>query len=125
MSSSTARTAAGAGTFRFRFWINDVTPPTASIASRSVRSGSAVRIRVSDAGAGVDPRSLEATVDGRAVRATLRNGVVAVPTDGLPVGDHRLRVELADYQETRNMENVARILPNTRVVSARVTVVRR
>ena len=116
---------AGAGTFRFRFWINDVTPPAATIVSRSVRVGSAVRIRVRDAGAGVDPRSLEATVDGRPTRVSLRNGIVAVSTAGLAVGQHRLRVELADYQETRNMENVARILPNSRVVSARVTVVRR
>ena len=69
--------------------------------------------------------SLEATVDGRSARATLRSGIVTVSTAGLAVGEHRLRVELADYQETRNMENVARILPNTRVVSARVTVARR
>jgi len=115
-------TAAGAGTFRFRFWINDVTPPKATVESRSVRAGSSVRIRVSDTGAGIDPGSLEATVDGRTVRATLRNGTVSVPTDSLTVGDHRLRVELGDYQETRNMENIARILPNTRVVSARITV---
>jgi Subtilase family len=117
--------SAGAGTFRFRFWINDVTPPAATIVSQIVRVGSAVRLRVRDAGAGVDPRSLEATVDGRPTRVSMRNGIVAVSTAGLAVGQHRLRVELADYQETRNMENVARILPNSRVVSARVTVVRR
>ena len=117
--------SAGAGTFRFRFWMNDVTPPTAAIVSRRVRVGSAVRIRVRDVGAGVDPGSLEATVDGRSARATLRGGIVTVSTAGLAVGEHRLRVELADYQETRNMENVGRILPNTRVVSARVTVARR
>jgi hypothetical protein len=114
--------SAGAGTFRFRFWINDVTPPAATIISRTVRVGSAVRVRVRDAGAGVDPRSLEATVDGRRTRVSLRNGIVAVSTAGLAAGQHRLRIELADYQETRNMENVARILPNTRVVIARVIV---
>ena len=48
--------------------------------------------------------------------------MILVPTASLAPGRHRLRVELSDYQETRNMENVARILPNTRVVSARVTV---
>jgi hypothetical protein len=120
-----SRSSAGAGSFRFRFWMNDVTPPTATIESRRVRVGSAVRIRVRDAGAGVDPGSLEATVDGRSAQATLRGGMVTVSTAGLAVGEHRLRVELADYQETRNMENVGRILPNTRVVSARVTVARR
>ena len=33
-----------------------------------------------------------------------------------------LRLLVADYQETRNMENVLRILPNTRVVRTSFTV---
>ncbi len=114
--------AAGAGPFRFRFWINDVTPPTARVVSTTVRAGSALQLRVRDTGAGVDPRSIEATLDGRPVRATLRNGIVSIATAGVSAGAHVLRVELADYQETRNMENVARILPNTRVVTTRITV---
>jgi hypothetical protein len=52
----------------------------------------------------------------------LRGDVIRIPTATLAPGQHRLRVELGDFQETRNMENVARILPNTRVVTARVTV---
>ena len=115
-------TAASAGSFRFRFWLNDATPPTATLARRTVRRGSPFTIRARDAGAGIDPVSLEATVDGRPARAILRGSVILVPTASLAPGRHRLRVELSDYQETRNMENVARILPNTRVVSARVTV---
>ncbi len=79
-------------------------------------------LRVRDTGAGIDPMSLEATIDGQPARALLREGTIRVPTAALAPGEHRLRVELADYQETRNMENVARILPNTRVVAARVTV---
>jgi hypothetical protein len=59
------------------------------------------------------------------VRATLSGREITVSTGGVSTGSHRLRVELSDYQETRNMENVARILPNTRVVSTRVTVRRR
>ena len=117
-----SRSAAGAGAFRFRYWINDVTPPTATFVGTSVRAGAAVQLRVRDTGAGVDPHSIEATVDGRAVRASHRNGIVSVSTTGVAAGEHVLRVELADYQETRNMENVARILPNTRVVTARITV---
>ena len=31
-------------------------------------------------------------------------------------GSHELRVRVSDYQESRNMENVGRILPNTRVL---------
>jgi hypothetical protein len=31
-------------------------------------------------------------------------------------GRHTLNLTVSDYQETKNMENVARILPNTRTV---------
>jgi hypothetical protein len=115
-------TRGGAGAFRFRFWVNDTTPPKATLTVRAVRMGHPLRLRVSDAGAGIDPRSLEATIGGHPVIARLRGGEILVATMGVPRGRQRLRLELADYQETRNMENVARILPNTRVVSAWVTV---
>ena len=75
--------------------------------------------------AGVDPESLEATIDGRSVTARLVGSEVRISTVGIAPGARRLRLSLADYQETRNMENVARILPNTRVLTARVTVRRR
>ena len=74
------------------------------------------------AGAGVDPRSLEASIDGRTVTARLVANEVRISTRGVASGRHRVRLSVADYQETRNMENVARILPNTRVVTASVTV---
>jgi subtilisin family serine protease len=115
-------TAAGAGSFRFRFWLNDMTPPTARLAARSVRRGTALRVRVADAGAGIDPRTLSIEVDGADRTARLRGGIVQVPTTGLGRGRHRLRLQLSDYQESRNMENVARILPNTRVLTATFTV---
>ena len=37
-------------------------------------------------------------------------------------GKHRLRLQASDYQESRNMENVPPILPNTRVLSAAIVV---
>jgi hypothetical protein len=48
--------------------------------------------------------------------------VIRIGTSGLARGRHRLRLQVSDYQETRNMENVARILPNTRVLRAVVVV---
>jgi subtilisin family serine protease len=115
-------TRANAGTYRFRFWVDDGTPPRARIDARTVRAGRPVTVRVSDTGAGVDPRSLEATVDGRQVTVRLSGTVARIATDGLAPGTHRLRLQLSDFQETRNTENVARILPNTRVVTASITV---
>jgi hypothetical protein len=112
----------GAGAFRFRFWVDDTTPPTVALAARTVRTGQSLRIRVRDAGAGVDPRSLEATLDGRTVGARLVGSEVRISTHGAAPGRRHLRLEVGDYQETRNMENVARILPNTRVLTAWVVV---
>jgi subtilisin family serine protease len=117
-----SRTAAGAGAFTFRLWVDDVTPPKAQLVTRAVQRGNAIRVRLADTGSGVDRSSLRVTVDGRVRRAMLSGGVVRIATAGLSRGRHALRLQASDYQETRNMENVARILPNTRVLRAFVTV---
>jgi hypothetical protein len=62
------------------------------------------------------------TVDGSRVTARLRRGVISIPTGTLDPGTHRLRVRLSDFQESKNTENVARILPNTRWLRATFTV---
>jgi subtilisin family serine protease len=118
-------TAAGAGSFRFRFWVDDVKPPTAALAARKVRRGDPIRIDVTDAGSGIDVSSIEATLDGSPARAPLVGRQIRVATGSLAPGRHRLRVALSDFQETRNNENVLRILPNTRVLSVVVTIVAR
>jgi subtilisin family serine protease len=109
--------AAGAGAFGFRFWIDDVKPPAAALRARTVRRGAPLVATVKDAGAGVDPGTLEVQVDGQQRAASFRTGAVRIPTRGLPPGRHRLRLQVSDYQESRNMENVPAILPNTRVVA--------
>ena len=108
--------AARAGAFTFRYWVNDATPPRAVLRTRAVRRGGQLRVAVSDAGAGVDPTSLVVRVDGQERTGRLVDGTVRVPTAGLRRGRHALRLQISDYQETRNMENVGRILPNTRVL---------
>ena len=116
-------TRAGAGRFTFRFWIDDVKPPTLRLRTRSVRHGvDSVLVSATDAGSGVHPDSLHATIDGRLTRAKYVRGVVRVRVTGFAVGKHRLRLRVSDYQETKNTENVARILPNTRTLTANFTV---
>jgi subtilisin family serine protease len=115
-------TPAGAGAFTFRYWLNDVTPPTARLVAGSVRRGTPLRVAVVDRGSGIDPATLVVRIDGNAVGARVRSGAVRIATAGLSPGRHRLRLQLSDYQESRNMENVARILPNTRVLSTTFTV---
>ena len=99
------------GGFTFRFWINDTTPPTLRL--RSV-TRAAARLAVRDGGAGVDPRSLRATIDGRVRSVSFANGVAQVSLAGVARGAHALVFRASDYQETKNMEDVGPILPNTR-----------
>jgi len=43
---------------------------------------------------------------------------VSIPTSALTRGLHKFSVTAADYQETKNMEDVGPILPNTTTLSA-------
>jgi len=110
-----------AGKFTFRLWINDATPPTVKLRGYS---GGVVKLGVSDAGAGVDSRSLRAFVDGGAATSptTFNKGVVSVKTGSLAAGKHTIELLVSDYQEAKNMEDVAQILPNTRDFTASFTV---
>ena len=56
-------------------------------------------------------------VDGRERRGRFAGGQVRISTAGLRKGRHVLRLQISDYQETRNMENVGPILPNTRILT--------
>jgi len=110
-----SRSRNAAGPFAFRLWVNDTTPPR--IRFLRYRSG-VVYVSVTDAGAGVDPSTIAARVDGRARRGIFRGSVLRLRTGVLGRGVHRLAVEVADFQETKNMEDVLRILPNTRAYRA-------
>jgi subtilisin family serine protease len=115
-------TSAGAGRFTFRFWVNDVTPPTVRLRTRVVRSGSPVLVSATDSGSGVYPQSIVGSVDGNTVSPTYRDRLVRIPTAGLAVGVHRLRLRVSDYQEAKNDENNARVLGNTRTLTATFSV---
>jgi hypothetical protein len=110
--------ASGAGRFKFRYWVNDVTPPTIRLTSKTIAHGGRVVLTATDKGSGIYPPSIAASVDGETVGATYARGRVLVSTLGLGPGTHRLQLHVSDYQETRNTENVSRILPNTRFFTA-------
>ena len=108
---------AGAGPFTFRYWVNDVKPPVLRLRTPGVDAGEPVLVSVTDAGAGVYPESIRIVLDDSSRSGTLRGGLLSISTDGLSAGTHRLRLRVSDYQESKNTENVARILPNTRTVT--------
>jgi subtilisin family serine protease len=105
-----------AGAFRFRFWINDTKPPLLRLASLQVVHGTPLRVRATDAGSGVDPRTVIVFVDRSQVTPTFAGGVLRIPTGNLSRGRHRLELQVSDYQESRNMENATAILPNSAVL---------
>jgi subtilisin family serine protease len=108
---------AKAGAFTFRLWVNDTTPPRVR---PLVSTRGAIRIGVTDAGSGVDPGSIDITVDGEVRTYAFQRGVLTVR--GIRPGVHRVALTVADFQESKNMEDVGPVLPNTRTVSLRVNV---
>ncbi len=119
-------TRAGAGRFTFRYWVGDETPPRVRLRSRSVRRGGTMTFVATDAGAGVDPQSIFANVAGSSRTPTYaakgNRTTITVPVGQLPAGTHRVRLQVSDHQEAKNMENALRILPNTTVIDTTVTV---
>jgi subtilisin family serine protease len=115
-------TRAQAGRFTFRFWIDDTKPPVLRLLTRHVVSRGSLKVSAVDAGAGVDPATLQIKIDGQNASGRLRNGTISIPVGPVAAGSHTLTVSAADFQEAKNMEDVARILPNTATLSTTFTV---
>ena len=109
-------TGARPGAFTFRFWVGDTTPPGVRLLTKRVAGGASLRLAITDAGSGVDATTLFAAVDGTARTVAWRAGRATVAPGPLAPGRHKLVVVASDLQELKNDENVARILPNTRVL---------
>ena len=109
------RSAADAGPFSFRYWVNDVTRPTL----RVIRTKGAITVSATDAGSGVDPSSITASLDGKGAKVTYASGTIRIRASK---GRHVLVLSVADFQEAKNMEDVPPILPNTRTLRATVRV---
>ena len=114
-------TGAKPGAFTFRFWVNDTTPPSIRRLSRRVTIGRPLRFAVHDSGSGLDPRGFHARIGGKTVRVRYADGVLYLRTKGLRPGTRAVIVKASDYQETKNMEDVGPVLPNTRVLHTTAT----
>jgi len=112
-----SETASGAGPFTFRFWIGDTTRPRVRLVSAR---GGLLRISVTDKGSGIDRSTIVLSVDGREREGRFHSsrGLVIAAIRNLRPGGHRLKLRVSDYQESKNMENVRKILPNTARFSA-------
>ncbi len=114
-------TGAKPGAFTFRFWIGDTSPPSIRLLGHAAAIGRPIRVAVHDSGSGVDPQSLHASIGGKTVDFTYSHGVLLLQTNGRRPGRRALTIRASDYQETKNMEDVGPVLPNTRVLHATVT----
>jgi len=107
---------AAAGRFTFRFWINDTTRPTVRLLTPRVGAGAPLRLLVRDRGSGVDAQSLYGVVDGSFGRVVFnpRTSQARLNFGTLKPGRHRLVFGASDWQESKNNENAAGTLMNTR-----------
>ena len=117
------------GRFRLRFWINDVTPPALGRLHVS-RDGRTLRIPVTDAGSGVDPRYLQCALVAQGSSLDrpcrpdwdARTGVASIAVGRLHAGLYALAVRAGDYAESRDALAIA-ISPQhvrTRVIGLQV-----
>jgi len=114
-------TGAKPGAFTFRFWVNDTSPPSIRLLDRTTVVGRRIRFAVRDSGSGVDPFSLRARLGGKFVPFRYSDGVLSIRTAGRRAGKDLVAITASDYQETKNMEDVGPVLPNTRVLRTTVT----
>jgi hypothetical protein len=105
-----------AGPFQFRYWVNDTKPPVLRLAASDPGT---VAVSITDPGSGVDPRSLHATVDDHDVHVSFSDGKAVVKATP---GKHTVMFQASDYQETKNMEDVVKITPNTAKITRTVVV---
>jgi hypothetical protein len=112
------------GAFRFRFWVDDTTPPAITLLTPKVRAGHETRLRIVDRGSGVDPAGVTVTANGSMIPHAFApaTGTLTVDTTALRTGSYKLVVTASDYQESKNMESTGPVLPNTRVLRTTVTV---
>jgi subtilisin family serine protease len=111
-----------AGRVSFRVWIDDTTPPAVRLESR-VAKGDRLFARVRDRGAGVDPAAIFYRIDdGPWLDGRLVGNRAVLEVFHITSGRHRLELSVSDRQEAKNNENLARVLPNTRVVRTTIQV---
>ena len=121
-TSSSTRRRRRRPAFTFRFWIDDVTPPTVRLVLGAPRGAAAnLELSVTDAGVGRRPAVPDRDDRRQAARTSPTRAAAAVVSlvARLGPGTARARLHRADYQELKNMENVPQILPNTRIVQGR------
>jgi hypothetical protein len=122
-----------AGTWRLRFWVNDLRKPTIRVLTKKVTAGRPmIALQILDNGSGVDPFSLALAYNQVAVGAVAYDPFTGLALFPLPNTAPRLRAGrtkfgflASDYQEAKNATGYGgEAMPNTRLITRRLRVVR-
>ena len=115
------------GQYLLHSWQNDVTPPRFKFLTKIVSAGRPMLAAIaSDRGAGIDPLSLVIGYKRTLLLAALYDpgsGLILWPLDGAPkigVGRTPMIAVASDYQESKNIDQAGRLLPNTAFRSFRL-----
>ena len=115
-------TGAKPGAFTFRFWVERHVTAVDPAPRPQAHARAAAPLSPSTTRAPGSTRSRSTrSVGGQAVPLSYTHGVLSLPTKGLRPGRTTLVVTASDYQETKNMEDVGPVLPNTRILRTTVT----
>lgn len=108
-----------AGSFLFHLWIDDRTPPHLRVLSRKA---GLVIVKITDSGAGVDPRTIAASSGSKRFKVDFdpSSGLATIYAGALAAHGGTLAVTASDYQESKNDENVGGLLPNTSTIRVAV-----
>ncbi len=124
-----------AGRYLLHAWLNDVTPPSATLITTTVAAGRPTIVaRTSDLQSGVDPLSLTIGYGRVAVGAAAYDPASGIAIFPLPAaapalkrGTTPLILVSGDFQEDKNVDQageISSILPNTAFVAAKLKIVR-
>jgi minor extracellular serine protease Vpr len=118
------------GPYLLHSWQNDVTPPRFRFLTKVVSAGRPMLAAIaSDRGAGIDPLSLVIGYKQTLLLAALYDpgsGLILWPLGGAPkigVGRTPMIAVASDYQESKNIDQAGRLLPNTAFRSFRLRAV--
>jgi minor extracellular serine protease Vpr len=121
------------GSYRLRYWVNDLRPPRIRLLTRRVAAGRpTLAVRVQDSGAGTDPFSLIIAYRAAILGAIAYDSSSGVAVFVLPTSAPRLRrgstraiLGASDFQEAKNITTFGpNVMPNTSYRAARIRAVR-
>jgi hypothetical protein len=123
-----------AGPYILKSWINDVTPPSLRVLTKTVTAGRpTIVVRTLDRQSGVDPYSIVIGYHNALVAPAEYDpisGIAIIPLPNaaplLRAGRRQVLFVSSDFQESKNIDTMgSKLMPNTRTIASRLHVVKK